>query len=51
MYKTVKNSTPIYLNKMSVNINSVHSYNLRDPEFNIYILWPYTEAGKNSIHY
>ena len=52
MYKTIINkSTPNYLFKIFENINSIHSHNLRNSEYNIYISRPYAEAGKNSFHY
>ena len=52
MYKTIINkSTPNYLFKIFENINSIHSHNLRNSEYNVYIPRPYAEAGKNSFHY
>ena len=49
MYKAVDRITPTYLTKIFENINSVHSYNLRNSEFNICVPRPYTETGKNSF--
>ena len=36
---------------MYENVNSVHLYNLRHSDVNIYVPRPNTEAGKNSFHY
>ena len=51
MYKAVDRITPTYLTKIFENINSVHSYNLRNSEFNICVPRQYTETGKNSFYY
>ena len=51
MYKTVNRSTPTYLTRIFDNVNSVHSYYVRNSNANIYVPRPYTEAGKNSFHY
>lgn len=51
MYKIMINRAPSYLTNMFENITSVHSHNLRNSEYNVYVPRPYTEAGKNSFHY
>ena len=51
MYNTVHRSTPTYLTRTFENVNSVHFYNLRHSDVNIYVPIPNTEAGKNSFHY
>ena len=51
MYKTINKSTPNYLTKIFENINFVHSHNVRNSEYNVYVPRPSTEAGKNSFRY
>ena len=51
MYNTIHRSTPTYLTRILENVNSVHLYNLRRSDVNIYLPRPNTEAGKNSFHY
>ena len=51
MYKTVNRSTSNYLTGIFQNAISVHLYDLRHSDVNIYVPRPNTEAGKNSFHY
>ena len=51
MYNTVHSSTPTYLTRIFENVSSVHLYNLRHSDVNIYVPRPNTETGKNSFHY
>ena len=51
MYKIAHDISPPYLRNIFVNVSDVHSYNIRNSSFTLYVPKPKLELGKDSLHY
>ena len=51
MFKSVNNLVPEYLSDKFASINTIHRYNLRGAQHNLFIPRPNTEALKKSFRY
>ena len=51
MFKTVNEQLPVYISERIENTNTIHRYNLRESELNLFIPRPNSEALKRSFRY
>ena len=51
LFKALHNLSPIRLTSIFKTTSSVHSYNLRNSKYNLFVPRPSTEAGKRSFQY
>ena len=51
MFKTVNNLVPEYLSDKFTSVNTIHRYNLRGAQHNLFVTRPNTEALKKSFRY
>ena len=51
MYKIAHDISPPYRRNIFVNVSDVHSSNIRNSSFTLYVPKPKLEIGKDSLHY
>ena len=51
LFKVLHNLSPTCLNSIFTTTSSVHSHNLRNSKYNLFVPTPSTEAGKRSFRY
>ena len=51
LFKTLHNLSPTRLNNILKATSSVHSHNLRNSKYNLFVSRPSTEEGKRSFQY